>query len=859
MDSKMRSILGIYCLILYTVAVFSAEISIKPIEKRQLKALGQDHVFTCVITGDRSNIANFRWIDPRGNQIDANYRKANPRIFSPSISSSGTQLQLLINKLTKEDGGQYSCRADYGAEALVANVTVDPYQTITFTNAPTDQSAQIGTRYKVKCQVEAMPPPTVEWTRNNMKLQNNQLYVLEADGLVINNVAESDDGEYRCEVMVIDTGEVKSRVINLEVVAPPKITNNRDIIWVTEGEKAQIVCNATGKPKPTITWTKANTKQEVSKGTDGILYIEKVIRDDTTDYDCKAENKAGEQIYHFHLSVRSKPEVFDVKNGTSRVGEFGQIQCHVYGNPKPSVIIRKFSAPRTTRSAEELRTIVETIDHPTRKHSVIATMNFTKVELIDDGLYECAAQNDVGTSVRSVHLTVQYPPIIDPAVNINQTFSWDRRPVNLTCVAEAIPNATIAWYFNNRIIERNDQTYRIYGKGSPSTLQVTPLDRSAYGIYKCRADNELGQKEWTINLKEAFPPQPVDNFEVNTTTATSITFKIQDPMETGGLPVKGYVVQYITEPQQWNEASNETWARGALYSIHDLLPARRYTFRFAAINEVGLSRWGKQETRQMPDQSPPSEPIITNAIDDGAKFIKLDTAKQFELKWKIPSSNGLDIDSYMLRYCVASEDEKNDLFPITSACVEKTLGVNEVLSSYTIKDLTPDTYYVVQLRAHNGMGDGPHSEKYFKTSISTEPVPAGETRMSSAVLIYIVVAILIAVLVIVDVFCFFFGKTGVLYLICGACCGKKNKNSDDKLGRSQSSVMLVPTNYVTVMTLLSDSETKDLISNGHKKIDIEEQAPMINNTDGSKKDTAVEYDVKKGTSRTGFVGKDSAV
>lgn len=109
---------------------------------------------------------------------------------------------------------------------------------------------------------------------------------------------------------------------------------------VTEGEKAQLVCNATGKPKPTITWMKASTRQELSKGTDGVLYIEKVIREESTNYICKAENKAGDVSREIHLSVRSKPDVFDVKNGTAIVGGFGQIQCHVYGNPKPSVYIR---------------------------------------------------------------------------------------------------------------------------------------------------------------------------------------------------------------------------------------------------------------------------------------------------------------------------------------------------------------------------------------------------------------------------------------------------------------------------------------------------------------------------------------
>lgn len=72
-------------------------------------------------------------------------------------------------------------------------------------------------RYKIKCAVRSNPPPTIEWIRNNVRLDTSAHYVLENDGLVINSVEESDDGEYKCEVTVQDTGEVNSRNIRLEV------------------------------------------------------------------------------------------------------------------------------------------------------------------------------------------------------------------------------------------------------------------------------------------------------------------------------------------------------------------------------------------------------------------------------------------------------------------------------------------------------------------------------------------------------------------------------------------------------------------------------------------------------------------
>lgn len=95
-------------------------------------------------------------------------------------------------------------------------------------------------------------------------------------------------------------------------------------------------------------------------------------------------------------------------------------------------------------------------------------------------------RSQVGRSVRSVHLTVETPPVFDPAVNVKEVFSWNGKEVNLTCTAEAIPNATIFWTFNNKRIERSDQYYTWYSKGSPNTLNVSICNNpSTYSFHYC--------------------------------------------------------------------------------------------------------------------------------------------------------------------------------------------------------------------------------------------------------------------------------------------------------------------------------------------------------------------------------------
>jgi len=57
-----------------------------------------------------------------------------------------------------------------------------------------------------------------------------------------------------------------------------------------------------------------------------------------------------------------------------------------------------------------------------------------------------------------------------------EAWSWDGRPVNVTCLAEGIPNATISWFMaDNPIdvaIDANTPYVRVIGWQSLSSLEV---------------------------------------------------------------------------------------------------------------------------------------------------------------------------------------------------------------------------------------------------------------------------------------------------------------------------------------------------------------------------------------------------
>jgi neurocan core protein len=75
------------------------------------------------------------------------------------------------------------------------------------------------------------------------------------------------------------------------------------------------------------------------------------------------------------------------------------------------------------------------------------------------------------------HLTVEFKPsfAITP---MHEAWSWHNNPVNVTCLAESIPNATITWRFNSIDINEKftDTNIQKFDKGPWSSLQVSEIN-----------------------------------------------------------------------------------------------------------------------------------------------------------------------------------------------------------------------------------------------------------------------------------------------------------------------------------------------------------------------------------------------
>jgi len=149
-----------------------------------------------------------------------------------------------------------------------------------------------------------------------------------------------------------------------------------------------------------------------------------------------------------------------------------------------------------------------------------------------------------------------------------------------------------------------------------------------------------------------------------------------------------------------------------LYVIEGLKPQTTYEFRFAARNDVGMGTWDNNQRQITPGRTTPMEPRILKLKDKDAYELS-PYSHQYELSWVTPADNGEPIDMYLIKYCqidrVAGEWE----------VLEDTCQSMEVKSQRTrqyLKELKYDTFYTVELQAHNVMGFSKPGYVRFKTA-----------------------------------------------------------------------------------------------------------------------------------------------
>ena len=384
----------------------------------------------------------------------------------------------------------------------------------------------------------------------------------------------------------------------------------------------------------------------------GVLTITRVRKiEDNGKFTCRAQNPAGEEQDAHDLVVISKPTITSFENISAVASQEAVFECRATGSPIPTLSLRQDGQHvPLIEGRDRVRISTRTVQDET-----ILTVSIPNVERRYDGLFYCQAENRGGRVDRAGHLTVEYAPDLSRTVPVVKT--WESNPVNLTCIADAIPNATISWLRRGQRLYPGSAYEMRQDKGIAS-LFIRPLATpgggggDVYGQYRCEAENIHGKSIMDINLERAYAPDQPGPVTILRTTPTLIEFDISPPTRDGGLPVKRYRMRYRKE--HFDEGRDASWpSSGGPYKLEGLEPRMSYMMKFAAENEVGIGFWSNEQRIVMPFESvPESVPFILQdpMIHPESGDVRSSSPHEFLVQWSKPQTNGREIDQYRIRY-----------------------------------------------------------------------------------------------------------------------------------------------------------------------------------------------------------------
>ena len=197
----------------------------------------------------------------------------------------------------------------------------------------------------------------------------------------------------------------------------------------------------------------------------------------------------------------------------------------------------------------------------------------------------------------------------------------------------------------------------------------------------------------------------------------ALTVSWTAPADTGDGEVTSYDVRHIASDATDKADADWTlvtgaWSSGAQeHELNGLTNGTGYDVQVRATNRIGNGPWSESMTGT--PQTVPGAP----ALWSGAA-----TNRRIEVLWSSPESDGgSPITSYDLRYIRA---DAPDLADENWTQVD---AISSVASSHNITNLTNGLAYHTEVRAINGVGKGPWSERMTRTPAGPPGIPAVET------------------------------------------------------------------------------------------------------------------------------------
>ncbi|MBN3277729.1 NEGR1 regulator, partial [Polyodon spathula] len=296
--------------------------------------------------------------------------------------------------------------------------------------------------------------------------------------LQIQNVDVPDDGQYTCSVQT--QHNPRTMQVHLTVQVPPKIYDISSDIVVNEGTNITLICLASGKPEPSISWRHITplgmksfsplTRQAQSKADTSSCQF---CLPNTHRGICPLTLAHHQKMYKPSAAAYKQALVLQVYFGIKNIRMTTTITGQIISQTKITAMITK-----TFETGEYL-----------------VITGITKDQAGD---YECSAENDASfPDMKKVKVIVNFPPAI---LEMKHAGVGVGRTVLIRCETAAVPAPLFEWYKGERKLSNGRQGIIIQNYSTRSILTLSNMTEDHYGNYTCIAVNKLGTANASLPL-----------------------------------------------------------------------------------------------------------------------------------------------------------------------------------------------------------------------------------------------------------------------------------------------------------------------------------------------------------------------
>ncbi|KAJ8368298.1 hypothetical protein SKAU_G00083260 [Synaphobranchus kaupii] len=356
-------------------------------------------------------------VPPRGHpEPTISWKRNNARVNDKDDRITTRGGKLMISNTRKSDAGMYVC---VGTN-MVGERDSDPAELVVFERPmfirrPLNQVVVVDDTVDFLCEAHGDPAPTVRWRREEGELPRGRSEIRSDNSLRLFQVRAEDEGTYTC-VSENSVGKAEtSGTLQVRVgpFLPPQIViRPRDQISA-QGRTVTFLCGTKGNPPPAVFWQKEGSQillfpsqpptqsGRFSVSLSGELTINDVHAEDSGYYICQAISVAGSILTKALLEVEDAPSDRippiirqGPANQTLAQGATAQLQCHVMGNPSPSIQWEKDGQRILGNDAR-----ISLMEN--------GTLQIAVLQETDSGVYTCIASSSSGETSWSGTVTVR--------------------------------------------------------------------------------------------------------------------------------------------------------------------------------------------------------------------------------------------------------------------------------------------------------------------------------------------------------------------------------------------------------------------------------------------------------------------